>query len=171
MNQNRNKDNDLQRAIDEITQKGGQGGSAKPAPAPTAGMGTPAGAPTMKLPTNPAPAQGPAPMAAPMGMSGQAAPSMGMPSMSSMGGFGRSMGYGADISKVKEAALKELFPIMDRVEVEPEKRFLLYQEMLNTMRDKAVIAPAYEAARQIRDDKVRADSLLYLINSIDEMSL
>ena len=34
MNQNR-KDNDLQRAIDEITQKGGQqGGAPKPAPAP-----------------------------------------------------------------------------------------------------------------------------------------
>lgn len=154
MNQNRNKDNDLQRAIDEITQKGGSNGGA-PKPAAPAPMGAPMGQPsTMKLPQNPA-------------------PQMTMPTMPSMptGGFGRSMGYGADISKVKEAALKELFPIMDRVEVEPEKRFLLYQEMLTTMRDKAVIAPAYEAARQIRDDKVRADSLLYLINSIDEMSL
>lgn len=157
MNQNRNKDNDLQRAIDEITQKGGaNGGAAKPAPQspvsqPPVNMMPPAGMPsTMKLPQTPA-------------------PQMSMPSMSA--GFGRSMGYGSDISKVKEAALKELFPIMDRVEVEPEKRFLLYQEMLSTMRDKAVIAPAYEAARQIRDDKVRADSLLYLINSIDEMSL
>lgn len=157
MNQNRNKDNDLQRAIDEITQKGGANGGAKPAAQPPVGqppvnMMPPAGMPTgtMKLPQSPA-------------------PQMGMPSMSSA--FGRPMGYGSDISKVKEAALKELFPIMDRVEVEPEKRFLLYQEMLSTMRDKAVIAPAYEAARQIRDDKVRADSLLYLINSIDEMSL
>lgn len=162
MNQNR-KDNDLQRAIDEITQKGGQqGGAPKPGAAPQpASMMPPAPsqpANTMKLPNMPAPA--PAPVQ-----------SMGMPSMPTMGGFGRPMSYGADISKVKEAALKELFPIMDRVEVEPEKRFLLYQEMLNTMRDKAVIAPAYEAARQIRDDKVRADSLLYLINSIDEMSL
>ncbi len=165
MNQNR-KDNDLQRAIDEITQKGGQqGGAPKPAqgPAPSqpASMMPPAPAPanTMKLPNMPAPSPAPA-------------STMAMPSMPSMGGsFGRPMSYGADISKVKEAALKELFPIMDRVEVEPEKRFLLYQEMLNTMRDKAVIAPAYEAARQIRDDKVRADSLLYLINSIDEMSL
>ena len=150
MNQNR-KDNDLQRAIDEITQK--SSGGAKPA------------------------AQAPAPQAPvpPMPQMGQPSPAKmpsAMPSMPSMaGGYGRSMGYGADISKVKEAALKELFPIMDRVEVEPEKRFLLYQEMLTTMRDKAVIAPAYEAARQIRDDKVRADSLLYLINSIDEMSL
>lgn len=165
MNQNR-KDNDLQRAIDEITQKGGQQGAPKPGagPAPAgqpAGMMPPAPAPnTMKLPPMPTSAPAPAP-----------APQMAMPSMSMGGGFGRPMSYGADISKVKEAALKELFPIMDRVEVEPEKRFLLYQEMLNTMRDKAVIAPAYEAARQIRDDKVRADSLLYLINSIDEMSL
>lgn len=167
MNQNR-KDNDLQRAIDEITQKGGANNAkpaqAAPASQPPASVMPPAAAPanTMKLPTSPAPA----PAAAPM-----AAPSMAMPSMGMGAGFGRPMSYGADISKVKEAALKELFPIMDRVEVEPEKRFLLYQEMLNTMRDKAVIAPAYEAARQIRDDKVRADSLLYLINSIDEMSL
>lgn len=163
MNQNR-KDNDLQRAIDEITQKGGANNqkAGVPAPAPA-----PMSAQTMKLPTAPAPA----PMAAPVAPAPAPAPSMGMPSMGMSAGFGRPMSYGADISKVKEAALKELFPIMDRVEVEPEKRFLLYQEMLNTMRDKAVIAPAYEAARQIRDDKVRADSLLYLINSIDEMSL
>ncbi len=157
MNQNR-KDNDLQRAIDEITQKGGSNNQQRPAapaaPAQPASMPQPAApSPTMKMPTPPV------------------APQMAMPAMAAMGGFGRPMSYGADISKVKEAALKELFPIMDRVEVEPEKRFLLYQEMLNTMRDKAVIAPAYEAARQIRDDKVRADSLLYLINSIDEMSL
>ncbi len=153
MNQNRNKDNDLQRAIDEITQKGSSNAGAPKSAAP-APMGAPMAQPAMKLPQTPA------------------APQMGMPAMPSMpaGGYGR-MGYGADISKVKEAALKELFPIMDRVEVEPEKRFLLYQEMLTTMRDKAVIAPAYEAARQIRDDKIRADSLLYLINSIDEMSL
>ncbi len=156
MNQNRNKDNDLQRAIDEITQKGGSNGGAKPAAQQPAAQAPvmPQAQSTMKLPTAP-----------------MAAQPMSMPAASAMGGFGSRMGYGADISKVKEAALKELFPIMDRVEVEPEKRFLLYQEMLNSMRDKAVIAPAYEAARQIRDDKIRADSLLYLINSIDEMSL
>lgn len=158
MNQTRNKDNDLQRAIDEITQKSGGAKPAAPAPAgqPPVAMMPPAAQPAPK------PAQPVQPVMPQM------------PSMPQMGGYGRGgMSYGgsSDISKVKEAALKELFPIMDRVEVEPEKRFLLYQEMLNTMRDKAVIAPAYEAARQIRDDKVRADSLLYLINSIDEMSL
>lgn len=159
MNQNRNKDNDLQRAIDEITQKGGAGASA---PKPAAAAPAPMSAPAMPQPAQPAAMKMP-----------QAAPQMGMPAMPGMGaaGFGRPMGYSSDISKVKEAALKELFPIMDRVEVDPEKRFMLFQEMLTTMRDKAVIAPAYEAARQIRDDKIRADALLYLINSIDEMSL
>ena len=118
MNQNR-KDNDLQRAIDEITQKGGASAPRPAAPASQPAMPPAPAAPQMKMPT-PAPA----------------APQMAMPAMSAMGGYGRPMSYGADISKVKEAALKELFPIMDRVEVEPEKRFLLYQEMLNTMRDK-----------------------------------
>ena len=164
MNQNRNKDNDLQRAIDEITQKGGSN-NGKPAPAPA-----PA-APAGQAPANMMPPVQPAPNTMKLPTPPMPQPAMTMPAAAAMGGFGRAMGYGADISKVKEAALKELFPIMDRVEVEPEKRFLLYQEMLTTMRDKAVIAPAYEAARQIRDDKVRADSLLYLINSIDEMSL
>lgn len=159
MNQNRNKDNDLQRAIDEITQKNTGGAAPKAAaanPAPAQPPVAPAAAPK---PPVAAPAAQPAMAAAPQMPAGMPA------------NYSRAMSYGADISKVKEAALKELFPIMDRVEVEPEKRFLLYQEMLTTMRDKAVIAPAYEAARQIRDDKVRADSLLYLINSIDEMSL
>ena len=170
MNQNRNKDNDLQRAIDEITQKSGSAGAGASAPKPASNGPAPAGQPPV------VPPMGGHPNA--MRMPQPQGPQMAMPAMpplSSVGGgagFGRSMGgYGSDISKVKEAALKELFPIMDRVEVDPEKRFMLYQEMLNTMRDKAVIAPAYEAARQIRDDKVRADSLLYLINSIDEMSL
>lgn len=165
MNQNR-KDNDLQRAIDEIAQKGGSNNPKPTTPAPSAPAPASMMPPVSAQPAAPAPTAAPAPqMKAPM----NTVPPMAMPQM--MAGYGRSMGYGADITKVKEAALKELFPIMDRVEVEPEKRFLLYQEMLNTMRDKAVIAPAYEAARQIRDDKVRADSLLYLINSIDEMSL
>lgn len=158
--QNRNNDNELQRAIDEITQKGGNNNA------------------NMKQPMN----NGPAPVSMPQGpsMGSMKMPSAPMPPVSmpspSSSAYGRGFGGGgygggSDIVKVKEAALKELFPIMDRVEIEPEKRFILFQEMLNTMRDKAVIAPAYEAARQIRDDKLRADSLLYLINSIDEMSL
>ena len=58
MNQNRNKDNDLQRAIDEITQKGGSNGAPKAAPAPMA-SGMPQPAPSaMKLPQSPAPQMG-----------------------------------------------------------------------------------------------------------------
>ncbi len=160
--QNRNNDNELQRAIDEITQKGGNNNANMKQPMSNGPASAPVSMPqgpsmgSMKLPSAPVP---------PMSMS---SPS---PASYSRGFGGGGYGGGSDIVKVKEAALKELFPIMDRVEVEPEKRFILFQEMLNTMRDKAVIAPAYEAARQIRDDKLRADSLLYLINSIDEMSL
>ena len=147
MNQNRNKDNDLQRAIDEITQK-----NTGPAPKPSN--------------ANPAPAQPPvAPAGAPKPPVSAAQPAMapqmpagmptGMPS-----GYGRSMSYGADISKVKEAALKELFPIMDRVEVEPEKRFLLYQEMLTTMRDKLQLMRLHVRFVMIRYGLIRCCILL-----------
>ena len=88
MNQNRNKDNDLQRAIDEITQKGGASNGPKPAAPAPAPMGNPmmSDPAAMKMPAAPA-------------------PQMAMPSMPSMGGagggYGRPMGYSSDISKAK----------------------------------------------------------------------
>lgn len=164
MNQNRGKDNDLQRAIDEITQK-----SATPKPA-TQTPATPVSNPMPPAPAAAAPA--PVPMSEPAPMRPMEMPKpQSRPAMSNsmpMGGYAPRVG--GDVSKVKEAALKELFPLMNRVEVEPEKRFELFREMLETMRDKAVISPAYEAARQIRDDTVRANALLYLINTIEEMN-
>ena len=76
---------------------------------------------------------------------------------------------GAETASVKEAALKELFPIMDRIEVSPEKRFELYREIMEVMKDRAVVKPAYEAAKAIKNDKARADALLYVIEQIEKL--
>ena len=76
---------------------------------------------------------------------------------------------GAETASVKEAALKELFPIMDRIEVSPEKRFELYREIMEAMKDKVVVKPAYEAAKAIKNDKARADALLYVIEQIEKL--
>ena len=237
MNQNRARDNELQRAIDEITRKaapanGGAMSGAGANPAPMAGaasvastVGT-AGAmgagPKPVVPPVPpipvAPAASPAP-AAPAAMKpvAPAKPEMksGMkpearekvapvksapvpPSISSivanaqpmrkpmkdgerkaeMRGNGRPMEGamnreknrgGAETASVKEAALKELFPIMDRIEVSPEKRFELYREIMEVMKDKVVVKPAYEAAKAIKNDKARADALLYVIEQIEKL--
>lgn len=226
MNQNRARDNELQRAIDEITRKaapanGGAMSGAGANPAPMAGaasaastVGAMGAGPKPVVPPVPpipaAPAASPAP-AAPAAMKPEApvkpearekvAPVKSAPvppSISSivanaqpmrkpmkdgerkaeMRGNGRPMEGvmnreknrgGAETASVKEAALKELFPIMDRIEVSPEKRFELYREIMEAMKDKVVVKPAYEAAKAIKNDKARADALLYVIEQIEKL--
>ena len=232
MNQNRARDNELQRAIDEITRKaapanGGAMSGVGANPAPMAGAasvasaastvgaaGTMGAGPKPVVPPVPpipaAPAASPAP-AAPAAMK-PAAPAKPEahekvapvksapvpPSISSIvanaqpmrkpmkdgerkaemrengrpmeGGMNREKNRGgAETASVKEAALKELFPIMDRIEVSPEKRFELYREIMEVMKDKVVVKPAYEAAKAIKNDKARADALLYVIEQIEKL--
>lgn len=226
MNQNRARDNELQRAIDEITRKaapanGGAMSGAGANPAPMTGAASTAEAagamgagPKPVVPPVPpipaAPAASPAP-AAPAAMK-PAAPAKPEarekiapvksapvpPSISSivanaqpmrkpmkdgerkaeMRENGRPMEGvmnreknrgGAETASVKEAALKELFPIMDRIEVSPEKRFELYREIMEVMKDRVVVKPAYEAAKAIKNDKARADALLYVIEQIEKL--
>lgn len=237
MNQNRARDNELQRAIDEITRKaapanGGAMSGAGANPASMAGAASAASTvgaagamgvgpkpvvpPVPPIPAAPAASPAPAALAA-MKPAAPAKPEMkpGMkpearekiapvksapvpPSISSivanaqpmrkpmkdgeqkaeMRGNGRPMEGamnreknrgGAETASVKEAALKELFPIMDRIEVSPEKRFELYREIMEVMKDKVVVKPAYEAAKAIKNDKARADALLYVIEQIEKL--
>ena len=237
MNQNRARDNELQRAIDEITRKaapanGGvmSGAGANPAPmtgaASTASTTGAAGAmgagpkpvvpPVPPIPVAPAAAPAvPAAMkpVAPAAVKPEMKSAMKPearekvapvksapvpPSISSIvanaqpmrkpmkdgerkaemrengrpmeGAMNREKNRGgAETASVKEAALKELFPIMDRIEVSPEKRFELYREIMEVMKDKVVVKPAYEAAKAIKNDKARADALLYVIEQIEKL--
>lgn len=211
MNQNRARDNELQRAIDEITRKA----------APVPGAGMPAAEPK---PTNGAvPPVPPVPPMPPMGgvkpaepvkpvepvkpevKAGNSLPPVKPvsapvpPSVSSIVAgaqpskkpveqvkpverrddqrdrdnrpeMKRPLGQSnADVQSIKEAALKELFPIMNRIELKPEKRFELYCEMMEVMKDKAILKPAHEAAKEIKDEKARADALIYLIETIEKL--
>lgn len=75
----------------------------------------------------------------------------------------------SDIRSVKEAALRDLAPILSKVDMDSTKKFNLYKNIREELHDNSVIAPAYETAKDIEDDKTRADALLYLIDSIDNM--
>ncbi len=74
----------------------------------------------------------------------------------------------ADVAEIKAAAMKELFPLIDRVEMDAQKRFDLCRKMYETLKDKAVLAQALEAARKIVDEKNRAEALFYLVDAVDE---
>lgn len=88
-------------------------------------------------------------------------------------GFGTvKASYGdPDILQVKEAALRELFPLMDKINISPVQKFRIYKDIVELTHDKSVIEPAYAVARKIPDEKSRAEALLFLVELIDNLGL
>ena len=80
--------------------------------------------------------------------------------------------YGdTDLDRVKINALNEIRPILETVDILPEKKFTIYKDIIELTDDKACIEPAYNAARQIADEKERAEALLYIIEIIDDLGV
>ena len=76
-----------------------------------------------------------------------------------------------DLDRVKINALNEIRPILETVDILPEKKFTIYKDIIELTDDKACIEPAYNAARQIADEKGRAEALLYIIEIIDDLGV
>ena len=72
-------------------------------------------------------------------------------------------------SEIKKAALRDLVPLLNKVHMDPSQRFDTYCDIFEDLKDYTVLDPAYQAAREIPDDTARAEALLYLIKSIDKM--
>jgi hypothetical protein len=75
-----------------------------------------------------------------------------------------------DLESIKKDALSELRPLVDKLDVSPEEKFDTYLLLLRSTDDRALIAPAYEAARSIADEARRAQALLDTIKEIDYLS-
>ena len=74
-----------------------------------------------------------------------------------------------DMHKIKEAALRDLTPLLDHISMEPAQKFSIYRSMFEDLKDSSVLESAYKAASEIPDDTKRAEALLYLVESIDKM--
>jgi len=77
---------------------------------------------------------------------------------------------GDDLPTIKKEALVELRPLVDKLDLAPEEKFDTYLLLLRSSDDKALIAPAYAAAKNITDETKRAQSLLDIIKEIDYLS-
>lgn len=77
--------------------------------------------------------------------------------------------HGLSMRQVKEAALRDLIPLMDRLSMTPSQKFNIYRNIFEDLRDYTVLEPAYHAATEIADETERAEALLYLVESIDKM--
>ncbi len=72
-------------------------------------------------------------------------------------------------SQVKKAALRDLVPLLDHLDMDSLHKFNLYRDIFEDIKDYTVLEPAYRVAREIADEKTRAEALLYLVEAIDKM--
>lgn len=71
---------------------------------------------------------------------------------------------------IKLDALKELRPLMDKVDLPAEEKFDTYLMLLRSTDDSTLIDPAHRAAQGIGDEKRKAEALLEIIKEIDYLS-
>lgn len=75
-----------------------------------------------------------------------------------------------ELDAIKQDALTELRPLVDKLDVSPEEKFDTYLLLLRSTDDQTLISPAFAAARTITDEARRAQALLDIIKEIDYLS-
>ena len=68
---------------------------------------------------------------------------------------------GEDLEKIEKAAMKELYPLLEQVSLSAEEKFEICMEVAEE-EPKAVVG-AFEAAKRIQDEKVKAEALLRIV--------
>jgi hypothetical protein len=76
----------------------------------------------------------------------------------------------SELDGVKLDAINELRPLVDKLNHSPEEKFDTYLLLIRSTDDKALVAPAHEAAKAIADEARRAQALLDIIKEIDFLS-
>ena len=74
-----------------------------------------------------------------------------------------------NMHQIKEAALRDLLPLLDRLNMTASQKFNIYRSVFEALRDYTILEPAYRTAKEIPDETERAEALLYLVESIDKM--
>ena len=188
MDQNQTVDNDLQKAIDDITKVGPfpepKVEMVAPAPEPIAPFEPidipelnvpapePAAMPPMPQPAPEPAAMPPMPQPAPEPVTlAPAAPEPTLAAPEPAPAHTQSMFNSSNLNtrQVKEAALRDLIPLLDRLNMTPSQKFNICRNIFEDLRDYTVLEQAYRAATEIANETERAEALLYLVESIDKM--
>lgn len=149
--------NDLQKAIDEIS--GGNGAAAPAGDDIQVNLGEPPVPPTNDFgmpPMDGAEVTPPEPAMSDLDRMSTPAPAPA-PEMTPIN----------DLSSVRESALKELVPIIDKAGLSADRQFGIIAAVVESSHDKSFIPKALEAARAIPDEKLRAEALLKIVGLID----
>lgn len=76
-------------------------------------------------------------------------------------------GANDDLLEIKRSALQDLSPLLDSLDQEPEEKFQTTMMMIQATDNKDLVAKAYDAAKEIKEDKERAQALLDIVNEIN----
>lgn len=161
MDQTQTVDNDLQKAIDDITNTTSidpvfSDPVAAPSSIPEGDTGE------LAASVGPFPDPEPTPSIQPLNT-----PLASAPESSSLSDSDSAPAL--NMHQIKEAALRDLVPLIDRLNITPSQKFNLYRNVFENLKDYTIIEPAYHAATEIPDERERAEALLYLVDSIDKM--
>lgn len=72
-----------------------------------------------------------------------------------------------DLLAIKKEALQDLSPLVDKLDQSPDEKFRTTMMMIQASDDKTLIKRAYDAAKNISDEKERAQALLDIVNEIN----
>lgn len=72
-----------------------------------------------------------------------------------------------ELLNMKQQALQELQPLVNHLDQSPEEKFRTVMMMIQASDDHTKLNEAFEAAKAITDDKMRAQALLDVINEIN----
>ena len=72
-----------------------------------------------------------------------------------------------DLLNIKQEALQQLSPLIGHLEQSAEEKFRTTMMLIQATDDHTKLKDAYTAAKEITDDKVRAQALLDVVNEIN----
>jgi hypothetical protein len=72
-----------------------------------------------------------------------------------------------DLLDIKHEALHDLSPLVDKLDLDPEEKFKTVMMLIQASDEQALIPQAYELAKNISDEKAKAQALLDVVNEIN----
>ena len=75
-----------------------------------------------------------------------------------------------DLSALKLEALHELSPLIGQLDLSPEEKYATAKMVYEETNDQALLSSVYEAAKDLPDDKTKAEAIYDVIKKINEFS-
>jgi len=72
-----------------------------------------------------------------------------------------------ELIDVRDHALEELAPLLDKLELPPEDKFRAIMMILQSKDDEKLVKKAYEAAHAIEDEEIKARALYDIVNEVN----